>query len=213
MTTDSQATAPAEELAPAQADTAAPADDTAQNTQASPPVDWQARYKAAQAELTRTKQEYASLRKAAEAEVYEDEDEEQDEEPVQPRKRGRNITAELEAERARRESAEWTVAESVFGGEVIEAYNLAADMLNAADTAADYVSAFEVYHQKRLAGMQPEQAAPSAPAAPAREQAVAPRVDSNRTDLLPTELEIEEATRAHDSAGYIRRQFARFGIE
>jgi hypothetical protein len=212
VTTDSTATAPAEEIAPATADTATPADDTAKNTQASPPVDWQNRYKAAQAELTRTKQEYAALRRAAEEVEYEDEDEEAAE-PAPPQRRGRNLAAELEAERAKREAAEWTVAESVYGEEIIGAYNVAADILNAAETAADYVAAFEAYHERRLAGLAPAQAAAPPPAAPSREAAVTPRVDSNRVDLLPVELATEEAKRTKDMSGYVRRLFGAAGIE
>ena len=208
MTTDSQATAPGEIEAPASADTAPSTDDTAKNTQASPPVDWQARYKAAQAELTRTKQEAAILRRAAE-DVAEDEDEEQ--EVVQPRKRGRNLQAELEAAQARAEAAEWVIAESVYGGDAIEDYNASAELFNEAQTVADHLAAFEAYHQRRMA--REGRAAPPAPAAPAREQAVQPRVDSNRVDLLPNEVEIEEAARKRDGPGFVGALFRRAGVE
>jgi len=212
VTTDSQATAPADQAAPALADTAPPASDTAQNTQASPPVDWQSRYKAAQAELTRTKQDLASLRNAAEVEDEED-DEEADEEPQQ-RRRGRGssaLAAQLEAERAARAVAEWTIAESIHGEEVIEDYNVAAEMLNAASTPADYVAAFLAFHERMKAREAPSPA-PRAPVA-AREQAVEPRVDSNRVDLLPNEVEIEEAMRHRKGADLVGALFRRGGVE
>jgi len=210
VTTDSQATAPVDQAAPAQTDTAAPTGDTAQNTQSSPPVDWQARYKAAQAELTRTKQEYAALRNAAEAD--EDEDEET-EEPVQPRKRGRNWQAEAEAAQRRAEAAEWVIAESVYGGEVIEAYKVFADLFNAAETAADQVAALVAFHQKLEAASAPQATAtPSAPPVPTREQAVEPRVDSNRSDLLPDEVAIEEAKRKRDGPAFVDMLFRRAGF-
>ena len=211
MTTDSTATASTATTAPAPTDTATPASDTAQNTQASPPVDWQARYRALEADHTRKSTELAALKRAADV-PDEDEDEEQ-EPPIQPRKRGRNLAAELEAERARRENAEWVIASSVYGQEVIEAYSASADLLSAAETAADYVAAFEAYHQRRSAGMTPAQAAAPVPAAPAREQAVTPRVDSNQSDLLPDEVAIAEAKRTKDMPGYIRRLFGAAGIE
>ncbi len=209
MTTDSQATALTEQEAPAQTDTATSPGDTAQNTQASPPVDWQARYQALQADHTRKSMELAALKRVAE-EPDEDEDEEAE---AQPRRRGRNWQAEAEAAAAALEQANYVIAQSVYGEQVMDAFGTFADLWNVAETTADQVGALEAYHQRRMAGMTPAQAAPSAPAAPSREQAVQPRVDSNRSDLLPDEVAIEEAKRKRDITGYIGSLFRAAGVE
>jgi hypothetical protein len=79
------------------------------------------------------------------------------------------------------EADSWTLAEQVYGGDAIEAYRTAADLLEKAVTPADYMAAFEAYHQIRTEGPAAEPASDK----PTRAQATAPKVDANRSDLGP----------------------------
>lgn len=200
--------------APAEADTQeAAAPDTAANTQQSQqPIDWQARYKALQAEATRKaqalaarEQELAELRSGA----YEEPDENEDGEPVQrTRKVSRTSQREVELTEAL-EEAEWTIARAIYPDEVIDAYGAAATLLEQASTAADYVAAFEAYHLARSQGATPEQAAAASGGTPPP-AAVMPRTDSNRSDapaLPEIEQEIREAERKKDLAGFVAAKF------
>lgn len=213
MAEDSTTTQPTPD-APATADTpTAAAPDTGANTQQSPqPTDWQARYKALQADNTRNKQalidrdrELADLR----AESPESDD---DEEP--PARVRKNRQSESVAEyKERLEEAEWTIARAIYDEPQIEAYSAAATLLEAATTASDHVAAFEAYHQARLGGATPAAAAPTVGAPPP--SAVAPRADSNRSDapVLPdVEAQLREASEKHDLGLGIRALLAKAGV-
>lgn len=209
MAKDSTATQPADE-APAGADTQEPAaPDTAANTQQSPqPIDWQARYKALQADNTRKAQALAQReQELAELRALADEaEEDEDGEPVQrTRKVGR--TSQREAELAAQlQEAEWTIARSIYDDAVIDAYETAATLLEQAQTASDYVAAFEAYHLARSQGSTPQQAAQAAAAGSPPPAAVMPRSDSNRSDapVLPEiENKLREAQAKRDLTGFV----------
>ena len=164
-----------------------------------PTVDWEARYKALQPEVTRNQQARAAAErerdalKAAQTRV----DDEEVPIPAQPARR----TPEASEDWQRRAlEAEWQIARSVHGEDVIAAYGPAAELLKSAATPADYVNAFETYHQARSKGMTHQQAV--AQAAPPPE----PVVDTNRSDgPLLTELDqkVREAASAKDLTGWI----------
>lgn len=202
--------------APATADTQeAPAPDTAANTQQSQqPNDWEARYKALQAEATRKAQALAAKeRELAELQALADEepDEDEDGQPVRRSTRARTSQREAELE-AQLQQAEWTIARSIYPDAVIDAYEAAATLLEQAETAADYVGAFEAYHLARSQGATPQQAAESFGGPPPA--AVMPRADSNRSDapVLPEiEQKLREAEKRKDLQGWVGAQLAKFG--
>jgi hypothetical protein len=202
--------------APATADTQeAPAPDTAANTQQSQqPIDWETRYKALQAEATRKaqalaarEQELAELRSYANEEPAEDEDGQ----PVRRPQRARTSEREAALE-AQLQEAEWTIARSIYPDQVIDAYEAAATLLEQAETAADYVGAFEAYHLARSQGATPQQAAAAFDNPPPA--AVMPRADSNRSDapVLPEiEQKLREAEKRKDLQGWVSAQLSRLG--
>lgn len=205
--------------APATADTpTAAVPDTGANTQQSPqPMDWESRYKASQAELTRKSQaliakdqELAGLRATGGGDEEGDDDQ-----PARVRKPNRQSEAVV-AMQQRLEEAEWTIARAIYDEPTIDAYATAATLLERADTAADHVAAFEAYHQARLGGATPAAAtaAPASSGAPPP-AAVQPRVDSNRSDapVLPdVDAQLREAKEKHDLQAGIRAIFAQAGI-
>ena len=85
---------------------------------------------------------------------------------------------------ARATQDSWTLAETIHGAEAIEAYRVAFDLYDKAQTPADYVTAFEAYHQIRSGKAPGASKAADAPAAgtKTRAEATQPRVDANRSD-------------------------------
>lgn len=89
----------------------------------------------------------------------------------------------------RLESDSWTLAERVYGADVIEAYSAAAELYDKAVTPADYLAAFEAYHDIR-SGKGAE--APAGSGKPTKAEASQPRVDANRSDLGPDLQEADD---------------------
>lgn len=174
------------------ADSPAPDDGTqAGNSPAPPqPVEDNPRVIAAQAALTRKSQEAAELRRErdellAAREAPDDEDEEA--EPAPARRSTREPTAAERAALARAAAAEQTVAEQIYGTNVVDAYDEWLPMWNGTTTKADEITALLAFADK-IRGAAPQAPAPAADAAaapPARAEAVAPRVDLNRPDAAP----------------------------
>jgi hypothetical protein len=189
--------------APAEADTPEQTPSgTDANTPKSPaPADWEARYKAAQAEMTRKSQALAEAeRRLAEAESYEESDDEDEDEPVQ-RTRRVSRTSQREAQlEAELQETQWVIARSIYPEDVIDAYAAAADLLEAAETPADYVGVFEAYHQRRSQGMDPEQAAASS-----RTPVQTSRIEAPRTepDLTSLNNQAAEARKKGDLTGWV----------
>lgn len=208
MAEDSTAPETAAE-APASADTqtdAAPETD-ANTRQSQQTTNWEVRYKAAQAELTRKSQALAQKdAELAQLMSSEDEMDEDEDAPVPARKVGRKSEREVALEEALL-ARDWQIAQSIYEPEVIEAYTVFATMFNVAQTPADYISAAEAYHQNRLKGATPQQAA----AAPAPSSSVMPRTDSNRSDapsLPEVEQKLREAEKKKDLMGWVSAKLA-----
>jgi hypothetical protein len=118
--------------------------------------------------------------------------------PARPVKRNSEAAAEWQK---RALAAEWQNARSVFGEEIIADYTKASELLNSAATPADYVNAFEVYHQARSKGMTHQQAVTAAAPPPP-----SPVVDSNRSEgpsLTEVDQQLREAAAAKDLKGWI----------
>lgn len=202
-TTQLDAAAPAEADQPASAE-----QDTGANTQQSQqPNEWEARFRAYQASTTAKLQRLAELEDrlaAYEADLASEPDDEDEE--AAPRTRRAPRSSEREAELAARlEEAEWTIARSIYPDEVIDAYSVAADLLERAQTASDYVGAFEAYHLARSQGATPQQAAAAAAEPAPPPAAVMPRSDTNRSDapVLPEiENQLREAEKRRDLTGW-----------
>lgn len=160
--------------------------------------DWESRYKELQSYTTR---QIDQLRRQLESTTASDEDEEEeseDDEQAEPEPADRTNS------RLERES--WQLAEQVYGQGAIKAYNKAEVVFNRAQTPADYIAAFETYHQARLDGatrkVAREQAQGNEPSQPNR-------VDANRPDAGPRNdlnREAEEAFERGDSLGFFRAQ-------
>lgn len=189
MAEDSTATAP-EQTTPTEDTSTAPPSDTAQNTQAAKQtVDWEARYKASQAELTRQAQERARAEqrlREIEAAAEPDEGDAGGDEPEPRSRRGRVSPREAELQE-QLEREQWARAEAIYGGEVIGAYENFYNAYSVDSTPVGLLTALEAYYQARTGGASPAQAAAVAEAAsaPTRDQAVQPRVDQNRPDVSP----------------------------
>lgn len=165
--------------------TPVPAEATPQSP--APTVDWEARYRAIQPELTRQQQARAAAERERDAlKSAQPEDDEEVLTPARPARRNSEASDEWQR---RALDAEWQIARSVHGDEVIAAYEVAAGLLNSAATPADSVNAFEAYFQARAKGMTHREAvAEVAPAAPE------PVVDSNRSDA-PASAEVDQKLR------------------
>lgn len=202
-------TTPPTEGAPAEADTqttAAP--DTEANTpQPQQPTDsWEARYKALQAEKSRKETILAAKDKQLRellASAGEDED---GDAPAPTRKVAHKSEREAALEAALLQR-DWQIAEAIFPPDVIESYGVFANLFNQAQTPADYISAAEAYHQNRVKGAAPQQAAAPGPAP----TSVMPRSDSNRSDapsLPEIEQKLREAEKKHDLGAWVSAKLA-----
>jgi hypothetical protein len=179
--------------------------DTAPDTQGSS-VDWEQKYREAQKLISKQGHELGIYRQSA-TESNEDDEEAEEEEPEpQPQRRDRSVESRLELE-------SWQLAEQVYGEEALAAYTRSAPLLDRAVTPADYVAAFEAYHQARLGGVKPAKAAA---AAQAQGEPPQPRMESNRPDEGPDQTQIDqraEAAKAKgDSRGWIQTQLEKAGI-
>lgn len=166
-----------------------------------PTVDWENRYKAAQAELTKQQMARAAAERERDALKFErstEPDDDSEPTPARPAKRNSEAAAEWQK---RALAAEWQIAASVHGGEVMAAYTKAAELLNSAGSPSDYVNAFRVFHQELAKAEAQPPAAPEAPVPPPS----AP-VDSNRSDaasLAEVDQKLREAAEAKDLKGWI----------
>jgi hypothetical protein len=147
-----------------------PAEDTAPDAAEAAETDWEARYKDAAKTIGRQANELGVLRRTAGTP--------QDGAPADG----------SSGEGSYLEAQNQTLADELFGEDVVAAYGAAEDLLVNAQTPADWYSALEAYHQARLAGVQaPAAAAGNEPATGARtrQEALQPRVDPNRSDGGP----------------------------
>jgi hypothetical protein len=176
------------------------------------------RVRNAQAALSRKAQEAADLRRERDEllALMNQDDEDDGEEGDEPAPTRRSTpSAALEAERARADAAEWTLAEAVYGPEVIAAYEASIELFNQATSATDYVTALEAYHELRSKGASPAAAAAAAEGGTLRTRAeeVQPRVDLNRPDAAPDsdqiDLERYEAGANGGVGGFIRAVLGR----
>lgn len=122
------------------------------------PTDPEARQKEAQRTITRLSQENARLRELAE-------EADEDDEPEGPTD---ELTAKFESE-------SWALAENTYGTEAIKAYSTARRLASRATTPADWVGAFEAYHQARAGEGK----------APAKKAAASDGLEPRETDLGP----------------------------
>jgi len=166
-----------------------------------PTVDWEARNKALQAELTRQQMARAAAERERDAlrlDRSEPDDDSDGPTPARPAKRNSEAAVGWQK---RALTAEWQIARSVFGNEVVDTYEVSAGLLGSAATPADYVNAFETYHQARSKGMTHQQAVAEVAPPPA-----SPVVDSNRSDgplLTEVDQKLREAAATNDLTGWI----------
>ncbi len=195
-------TAPLPETAPAPTEGTPPAATPApaEATPPSPaPTDWETRYKAAQAELTR--QQMARAQAERERDALRMEQPEPGDEETPARRSPRISEASVEWKR-RAEAAEWQIAESVHGQAAMAAYRKAQELQAAATTPSDVLTAYRVFAQELARAETP---APPPPPAPAPAAPVV--VDSNRSDApASAELvqEVREAVEKKDLLGGIK---------
>jgi hypothetical protein len=203
-------TEPAEPTEPAVDAPANPEPDTSAD-----PGDWRQRALDSQAAFTRKAQEAADLRRrleAYEADDGSDEDEADDGEPA-PRPPVSSRFRSAETSRPRVPGSERAPTAPVYGPEVTEAYSRAASLLDRAETEADRQTAFEAYHElrSRATSAAPRRTA-SAPSLATRDQAVEPRVETNRPDG-PMDVDQTDPARYAGGAnggvgGWLRERFA-----
>jgi hypothetical protein len=161
-----------------------------------PGSDLETRYAEAQATLTRQAQELALFRGKAKAD-----------EPVET-----PAAAPGDDYMARATQDSWALAERLHGAEAIDAYRVAYRLYEAAATPADFVTAFEAYHDIR-SGKVAETAKGSGK--PSRTAALAPRVDANRSDpgpdLANADEKLAEARKGTSLSAFAAAAAARMG--
>jgi hypothetical protein len=105
------------------------------------------------------------------------------------------------------EQDSWRAAEALYGESAIEAYSAAYPLYERAQTPADYIAAFEAYHEVRSQGGTPADAAAAAGNGTrrTRAEAVQPRVDANRSDAGPDQIDkaVEEARKGTDLGAFV----------
>jgi hypothetical protein len=190
-------------------DDADEAEDTPESEQ---PIDWEARYKEAQKAISRQGAELELLRRGEgesdEADDEADDDEADDAPPAQPQSRGSD----------RLEHDSWELAEQRYGPEALEAYASASRIWDQAETPADFIAAFEAYHDIRSNGGSKGDATAAATGTKkqSRAKAVEPRVDLNRTDAGPdpTDLDsqIEGARAKGDLKSFVHAATSKMGF-
>jgi hypothetical protein len=177
----------------------------AEATPQAPTVDWENRYKAAQAELTRQQMARAAAERERDALRMEQPEPDDPEAPVTARRAQRNSEAQVEWKK-RAEAAEWQIAESVHGQAAMAAYRKYAELAASATTPSDVLTAHRVFAQELARAEAPQQPAPATP------PTIVPSVvDSNRSDgphLLEVEQKLREAAAAKDLRGWISAKLA-----
>ena len=178
---------PTDQPAP-EMDTPAPESDTAQNTPPAPTDNLDSRYKALQAEFTRKSQAAAKAEaKAAELEARLAQQATTGT-PETPETAQR--TSELTRLREQLAESEWARANGVYGPEVATAYEAFQQQLASDQTPLGWLTALESYHETRSHKAPPV----------TRAQALAPRVDSNRSDVGPDQATRKPEARTGDAA-------------
>lgn len=186
------------------------AEDTAEDDADSGQSDWTPKDRqSATRKITEQGQEIARLRAELELrgddESDEDEDDDEDDESDE---------GDGDAYRERLEGQSWNLAEQTYGQEAVAVYSdTYYPMFNRATTPMDHIAALEAYHQARL--RQESGEAPEAPAKggkQSRQQAVQPRIDSNRSDRGPdSDDKVEEARKAGSLSGFADAVASAFG--
>lgn len=164
--------------------------DDAENT-----VDWEKRYRDLQSFTTKRIEQLQSQLMGGDEGDEDAEEEDDDEEPDDA------------GTASRLEQQNWALAEQMFGGAAIKAYERAAKLMDRAQTPADYVAAFEAYHQARIGGTKKpntrQQAQADEPSQP---------VDANRPDTSPRtdfDRQAEEARASGNSLAWFQAQVRR----
>lgn len=154
------------------------------------PVDWEARYTALLPDYTRKAQRLAALEAAAGEDPDPDPEADGDDEPAPVRRtRSQPTQRELDAI-ARAEAAEVRVAESIYGTDVVEAFNEWLPMWNGTATRSDEITALLAFADK-VRSVVPQASAPAPAALQSREAATAPRVMDNRSDAPAPDLDLD----------------------
>lgn len=170
--------------------------DTAEAEADSGPSDWTPKDRTeATRKITELAQENARLRREAEARKSSAPDEAD----------GEVVTGDYLAEQNA------LLAGEVFGPEATQAAETVWELLEAAETTADYMAVLEGYHQARLGGG--NTGAPAGDGKPTREQAIQPRVDSNRTDRAPdSDDQLAEARKSGSLGAFTNAAAAALGF-
>lgn len=175
-----------------------------------PNTDWEARYKEQAKAHGRQEAELAIWRRGEQPEGRGRDAAEPDEGDDEPDDSG--YVAVLEAD-------SWRAAEALYGEGAVEAYTAAYEIFERAQTPADYIAAFEAYHDIRANGGSPADAAAGAsgaqPARRSRAEAVQPRVDLNQSDAGPDlndDKKVAEARKSGDLGQFIHAATSAMGF-
>lgn len=185
-----------------------PADDSEDTAAADQPdgsIDWEARYKEAQKTISRQGRELSAYRSGESDESDEDEPDEPDDEP------------DDEADAAPASAYEqdsWKLAEALYGEDAIAAYEAASALARKASTPADWVAAFEAYHEIRAGGGKQKKGAAkdAADGRQSRDKALEPRVDPNRSDGPDLTDTFEEARKSGSLEKFTAAAAAQLGF-
>jgi len=113
---------------------------------------------------------------------------------------------------ARTTQDSWALAEQLHGTEAIDAYRVAYRLYEAAATPADYVTAFEAYHDLRSGKAA---ALATSSGKPSRAAATTPKVDANRSDpgpdLANADEKLAEARKGNSLGAFAAAAAARMG--
>jgi hypothetical protein len=171
---------PTEDTPDEEAEDTAEADDSSQ-------TDWTPRDRSeATRKITELAQENARLRREAETRTTTEPTDGEDDDPTGDYLADQNAL----------------LAGELYGEEVTEAAAAVWPLLEVASTTADYLAAFEAYHEARSKGISPAAAASGA-TNKSRQEQVQPRVDTNRSDGSPdSDEKLAEARKSGDLAKF-----------
>jgi len=186
----------------------ADADDEETPDDAEQPDDWKARYAEQQKVLSRQGAELAIWRRG-------DAPEGRDRAAAEPEG---GDEADDSGYVATLEADSWRAAEATYGEGAIDAYTAAYEIFERAQTPADYIAAFEAYHEIRSNGGTPEDAAAGAAGEGkkrTRAEATQPRVDLNQSDAGPdlnADKAVAEARKSGDLKGFVAASVRAMGF-
>lgn len=169
-------------------------------------TDWETRYKEAQKVISRQGTELSLLRRG------DSDEDESDEDAADEDDSDEAGDGAPDPYLRRLESQSWSLAEAQYGEEAVGAYEAAYRILDRAETPADYIAAFEAYHEIRSGKTPAVDEKPTDGKKRTRQDSVQPRVDTNRDGSPDSDDKLAEARKSGSLGDFTSAAAARLGF-